>query len=186
MVQKRKGKGEGGREGRRRRRRRGRGGGGNETRPVPNRRRIGNRTRGDDRGPGTGAAYHFTTKGAFTDRCTYVHQHEAARKKAARALYIMIRHFGITTKRTAAPRPPRHEFYIWKRVHARKQGNLAPPLSLSLPQIRIGARTRSIPPDFRPVTQRRGTCDDSRISAGSSSAVVAIEFHQPVFTRGNL
>lgn len=131
MVQKRRGKGEGGREGRRRRRQRGRGGGGNKTRPVPNRRRIGNRTRGDDRGPGTGAAYHFTTKGAFTDRCTYVHQHEAARKKAARALYIMIRHFGITTKRTAAPRPPRHEFYIWKRVHARKQGNLAPPLSLS-------------------------------------------------------
>lgn len=154
MVQKRRGKGEGG-GGRRRRGRRG--GGGNETRPVPNRRRIGNRTRGDDRGPGTGAAYHFTTKGAFTDRCTYVHQHEAARKKAARALYIMIRHFGITTKRTAAPRPPRHEFYVWKRVHARKRGNS---LSLSLANPDRGPDRRSL--DFHRL-QRNGRESGERL-----------------------
>lgn len=53
----------------------------------------------------------------YYQRCFHGQVHLRAptppRRKKARALYIMIRHFGITTKRTGAPRPPREEFYIW-------------------------------------------------------------------------
>ena len=88
--------------------------------------------------------YHFTTKGAFTDRCTHVHQHDRRseeqkkeeERKKARALYIMIRHFGITTKRTW----PRHalrgeEFYIWNTSAARKEGNPLARAAVSLPLV---------------------------------------------------
>ena len=106
------------------------------------------------------------------------------REKAARALYIMIRHFGITTKRTAAPRPPRHEFYIWKRVHARKPGpSLSLSFFLSLPR-KSGPETRYL--DFHPVTQRKGTIREFQLDRGQLSLRrIRTEFHQPVFTRGN-
>lgn len=157
--------------------RKGRGGrGGNETRP--NRRRIGNRTRGGDRGRGTAVSLYY-------QRCFHGQVHLRAptrgpsRKKGPGIIHYDSS-FRNNNEAYAAPRPPRHEFYVWKR-ETRKQGNLSPSLSLANPDHL----------DFHPVMYRvrrgRRTCDDSRISAGSSSAVVAIddsfnEFHQPVFT----
>jgi len=45
-----------------------------------------------------------------THRCSYVHQHV---RKRRRALRIMIRHFGITTKRRSHAFLRAVEFYIW-------------------------------------------------------------------------
>lgn len=54
----------------------------------------------------------FTMKRDFTDRCTYVNQHTNDAKGTG-IIYIMIRHFGITTKRGAAMSACAVEFYIW-------------------------------------------------------------------------
>lgn len=130
---------------------------------------------------GEGRRYHFTTKRAFTDRCTYVHQHEAPRgKKVCPGIIHYDSSFRNNNEAYAAPRPPRHESYVWKR-ETRKS-------SLSLPL----ANPDHL--DFHPVMYRvrrgRRTCDESRFANFSWIVVtcrIAIddssnEFHQPVFT----
>lgn len=66
--------------------------------------------------------YHFTTKAAFTDRCTYVHQHGRDEKGPG------IVHYDSSFRNNNEAYPPRHALRarnstFGTRPRARKQGN---------------------------------------------------------------